>query len=184
MNPMVSHSQKEFDMNLFKQTCVFGALVLAAVAVTPVEASSSYVRQYYGGWSSYRSTYYYRTYYYKPTYNYTGYQHHYVIYYPSRPSYYYYYNPSTKLYWGRAEISHCGEVKYSMLAEKDRKGTLSEIPEKAFPKAGAMPPIPESTDNTPIETPPTDKPGEDNLPKAEKDPKVEKDPSETKIEDK
>ncbi len=152
-------------MNLVKQTCVLGAVMLAAVAVTPAEANSYYVRQYYTGW--YKPTY--RTYFYKPTPTYVGYQYHYVIYYPSRPNYYYYYNPYKGVYWGRAEISPCGEVKYSLLEEKDRKANLAEIPEKAFPKAGPMPPVPESTDKTPMETPPTDKPDEDNLPKGEKE---------------
>src|SRR5262245_36058652 len=115
-------------MNLFKQTCVLGTLVLAAVAVAPAEAKTTYVRQYYTGWSSYR-TYSYLTDYYQPTPTYVGYQYHYAIYYPTRPSYVYYYNPYKKVYWGRAELSDCGEVKYSLLAEKDRKGNLSEIPD-------------------------------------------------------
>jgi hypothetical protein len=134
------------------------------VAVTPAEATSYYVRQYYSSWSPYRS-YYYRTYYYKPTPSYAGYQYHYAIYYPSQPRYVYYYNPYKKVYWGRAEVSECGEVKYSLLAEKDRKGSLKEIPEKAFPKAGAMPPVPESNDGVKMEVPPGDRPGNDNLPK-------------------
>jgi hypothetical protein len=39
---------------------------------------------------------------------------------------------------------------YSLLAEKDRKEKLDDIPEKAFPKPGKMPVIPESEDNVRI----------------------------------
>jgi hypothetical protein len=41
-----------------------------------------------------------------------------------------------------------------MLAEEDRKGTLEEIPESAFPPPGEMPPVPDSTDGARIPPPP------------------------------
>jgi hypothetical protein len=41
--------------------------------------------------------------------------------------------------------------QYSLLAPKDRKRSLKDIPEKAFPEAGKMPPIPESKDGTPMD---------------------------------
>ena len=41
-----------------------------------------------------------------------------------------------------------------MLADKDRKTNLKEIPEKAFPKPAEMPTIPDSTDGSTIPVPP------------------------------
>jgi hypothetical protein len=108
--------------------------------------SASYLagRNYYGGWNYYPSrTYYYSNYYYKPQATYDGYKHHYCVYYPTKPRYVYYYNPVRRVYWGRYDLEEKG---YSMLAEKDRKEDLKAIPEDAFPKPGAMPPIPDSED--------------------------------------
>ena len=55
-----------------------------------------------------------------------------------------------------------------MLAEADRKETLEEIPEKAFPKSGALPPIPDSdpAENATLDLPPDDLPPGEGLPKA------------------
>jgi hypothetical protein len=78
---------------------------------------------------------------------YPTYKHHYCIYYPTKPRFVYYYNPVRKVYWGRYDVKDKG---YSLLAEKDRKEKLDDIPEKAFPKPGKMPVIPESEDNVRI----------------------------------
>jgi hypothetical protein len=111
-------------------------------------------RQYYGGWRHYPSrSYYYRYYYYKPYDDYDGYDYQYTIYYPSTPRYYYYYNPHRRLYWGRLDLEAKDENKYSILAEKDRKKELSDIPEEAFPKPGKLPPIPGSKDGVAMEAP-------------------------------
>jgi len=122
-------------------------LVLGAGLALP-EAAEARGRHYYSGWS-YRptSTYYYSYYRYKPYASYSGYKHHYCIYYPSRPRYVYYYNPVRKVYWGRYDMKEKG---YSLLAKEDRKNRLDDIPEKAFPKPGKMPPIPESEDGEQI----------------------------------
>ena len=42
-----------------------------------------------------------------------------------------------------------------MLAEKDRKANLKEIPDAAFPKPAEMPAIPESADGEKMLPPPT-----------------------------
>jgi len=137
------------------------AVVLGAFAPSGLEerAEAAARRQYYGGWSYYPSrSYYYRSYYYKPYPRYDGYAYHYCICYPSTPRYYYYYNPSTEVYWGRFDTEAEGDNKYSLLEKKDRKKELKDIPEKAFPKPGPMPAIPESDDGTSIEAPPSDLP--------------------------
>ena len=77
----------------------------------------------------------------------------------------YYFNPYKRVYWGRSLTDCGGKELYSLLAEKDRKGNLDEIPETAFPKPGAMPSLPESTDGTKVDRPPDDLPGEATLPK-------------------
>src|SRR5262245_5824175 len=116
-------------------------LVALAVAMSGLFAATSkagyYYRQYYSSWSYYRtSNYHYCRYYYYPTARATTYSYHYVISYPSQPRYYYYYNPTSGNYWGRYDTQEKG---YSLLAEKDRKAKLSDIPESAFPKPGPMP---------------------------------------------
>lgn len=118
-------------------------LIIAALSSS---AAASYLagRHYYGGWTYYPTrTYYYSHYYYKPYAAYEGYRHHYCVHYPATPRYVYYYNPSSRVYWGRYDVKEKG---YSLLAEKDRKEDLKAIPEKAFPKPGEMPPIPDSED--------------------------------------
>jgi len=128
---------------------VAGALL---VGVGATAKATSYGRQYYGSWSYYPSrSYYYTTYYYKPYVSYANYDYHYCIHYPSYPRYVYYYNPYKRVYWGRYDTEAKG---YSLLAEKDRKGTLKEIPDEAFPKAAKMPDVPESEDKIAMDAPP------------------------------
>jgi hypothetical protein len=146
------------------------ALVLTlawASSATPSKAQG--LRQYYDTSYSYSPaySYYYVRYYYKPFISYPTYNYHYAIYYPSYPQYIYYYNPVSQLYWGRYEIGSKGEKRYSILAEKDRKKNLKDIPESAFPAAAAMPAIPGSDDKVAILPPPENVPKE-SKPKAEK----------------
>src|SRR5207302_9758212 len=61
-------------------------------------------------------------------------------------------------YWGRFDLKTGG---YSLLAKADRKAKLSDIPEKAFPPEGKMPPIPDAKDQEALAEPP-------DLPPAEK----------------
>jgi hypothetical protein len=143
--------------------CSVAALLAAAVLSTMLvgrpdsaAAGTGLYRQYYSSYRYYpRYNYYYRYYYYKPYASYSGYNYHYCIHYPSTPQYVYYYNPYNKTYWGRYDFENKG---YSLLAEKDRKGKLEEIPESAFPKPGEMPEIPEGEDGVRIEAPPNDAP--------------------------
>jgi hypothetical protein len=147
---------------MLRSVILAGALALAALAMAPAQASLYRSRQYYSGWRHNSSDgYYYRSYYYKPRSDYSGYRHHYVIYYPSRPRYYYYYNPYKKHYWGRCPVETDGKEEYSMLAEGDRKASLDDIPEKAFPKPGRMPRIPDADekDDERVDLPPDDLPG-------------------------
>jgi hypothetical protein len=141
-------------------------LLLAAVGVTS-HADSYSPRQYYGGISRHpRANYSYRPYYYKPSPTYAGYKHHYAVYVPSQPKYVYFYNPYKRQYWGRCPINIGGQPQYSLLAEKDRRASLEEIPEAAFPAPGDPPPVPESTDGARLELPPDDLPSEAGLPKS------------------
>jgi len=134
------------------QTRLFGLLIAAACLACLPQESSAAGRHYYNSWSYYpQRTYYYVYYYYKPVEVSEDYSYHYCIYYPSTPRYVYYYNPYTKHYWGRYDLQDKG---YSMLAEKDRKANLKEIPENAFPKPGEMPAIPESKDGEKMLPPP------------------------------
>jgi len=142
-----------------------GLACVLAVGLAPgleAQATTYYTRQYYSSWRKHPTrTYYYRYYYYKPATTYVGYKHHYAIYYPQRPKYVYFYNPYKKVYWGRCPVQTGGKGQYSLLAEKDRKGNIDEIPESAFPKPGPLPPVPESSDGTPMELPPDDLPAEE-----------------------
>lgn len=123
--------------------------VVACFVSTPQECLAQ--RHYYSSWSYYpQYTYYYTQYYYRPTVT-SDYSYHYCIYYPSSPRYVYYYNPYTRYYWGRYDTKEKG---YSLLAEKDRKTNLKEIPEEAFPKPAEMPAIPESKDGEKMLPPP------------------------------
>lgn len=129
------------------------AAVLGGTMLTAHQSQAAY-RQYYSSWSYYPSrSYYYRTYYYKPYPSYTNYNYHYCVYYPSRPRYVYYYNPHRGHYWGRFDLEGKEGAQYSILAEKDRKARLSDIPEEAFPEPAAMPTIPEAEDGEQIAVP-------------------------------
>jgi hypothetical protein len=145
-------------MNLLKSSVVT-CVILLGLASVPSSQGGYYQRQYYSGWGRHSSDgYYYRSYYYRPSPSYTSYHHHYVVYYPQQPSYLYYYNPYKKVYWGRSLTQPNGQAQYQLLAEKDRKANLKDIPESAFPKAGPMPAIPESPDGTKMVLPPADMP--------------------------
>jgi hypothetical protein len=125
---------------------------LAVAAVVSVAQAGLYYRQYYSDWNYYPTYgYYYSNYYYQPTSDYQGYNYHYCVYYPSSPQYVYYYNPYQHYYWGRLNVKGKPGEQYSLLAQKDRKEKLKDIPEEAFPKPGKMPPVPESKDGTPME---------------------------------
>lgn len=72
------------------------------------------------------------------------YLHHYAIYYQSQPRYVYYYNPRKKVYWGRFDLNVCG---YSLLAAKDKKMLVKDIPGSAFPEPADLPaPEPEMSE--------------------------------------
>lgn len=143
---------------------IFALQLLLGVSFVALSADQAeayqFRRQYYSSWS-YRPTthYHYCRYYYTPTVTHHTHSYHYVIYYPSRPRYRYYYNPVRKVYWGRFEVDEKGKaVGYSMLAKADRKSSLDDIPEEAFPKATEMPPIPESKDGEKMLVPPLEAP--------------------------
>lgn len=144
---------------MFLSTCFAGLLGLVgmmAIETPTAEAGYAHGRQYYGGWNYSRvHHYHYRTFNYRVSYAAPAYSHHYVIRYSYQPRYLYYYNPVKRVYWGRYDTVCKG---YSLLVERDRCGTLSQIPECAFPKPGPMPAIPESTDQVSIDAPPTDLP--------------------------
>jgi hypothetical protein len=147
-----------------KATRTFLLTIVLGAAAAPLASASYGRRQYYDTTWSYSPTYtyYYVSYYYQPVYTQTSYDYHYCIYYPSQPSYIYYYNPVSQVYWGRYEIGSKGDKRYSILAEKDRKKDLKEIPEKAFPEPSSMPTIPGAKDGVAIEPPP------ENVPKDKK----------------
>jgi hypothetical protein len=134
--------------------------LVAVLACTAPAGAASALRQYYDTTWAYSSSYsyYYTTYYYQPTVIQSTYSYHYCIYYPSQPQYIYYYNPVSQVYWGRYEIGSKGDKRYSMLAEKDRKKDLKDIPESAFPKPAKMPTIPGAKDDVAIEPPPENVP--------------------------
>jgi hypothetical protein len=144
---------------LSKSAGLAAALALVAGLALPAAANPYTPRQYYSGWyKSPQYNYHYRVYYYKPTPTYVGYKHNYAVYFPSRPNYVYFYNQYKGTYWGRCPVNTNGQAKYSLLAQADRKGSLDEIPESAFPAPGPMPNIPETTDGATLELPPDDMP--------------------------
>ena len=61
----------------------------------------------------------------------------------------------------------CGGGQTRRSTSDDRNGDINKIPESAFPKAGPMPPIPESTDGATLDLPPDDLPAADALPDAD-----------------
>jgi hypothetical protein len=155
-------------MNAAKSIGLVGICLLGTLWAGEARGQYYVVRQYYSSWRKYpQRDYYYRVYYYKPTVSYAGYRHHFVIYTPARPQYYYYYNPYRRVYWGRCPVQNEGKQLYSLLAEADRKATLEEIPEKAFPKPGKLPALPESDpkEKAQLDLPPDDLPAGNTLPK-------------------
>lgn len=131
-------------MKLVKMLALVCGLGLAFSFGAAQEAKAGY----YSSWSYYPSYgYYYSSYTYAPQ------QYHYCVYYPSTPRYVYYYNPYQRQYWGRFDLQGKPGAQYSELAEKDKKGTLKEIPEEAFPAPGAMPKNPNNVDGA-IPAPP------------------------------
>ena len=146
-------------MSTLKTTLGAASLTLAAAATS--WAGDSYApRQYYSQWQKApQSTYAYRTYYYKPTPDYAGYKHHYVI---QKGDHNYFYNPYEKKYWGRCPTQTWGKPQYQLLAPADRKPSLAQIPESAFPPAGPLPPIPDSQpgDSATLDLPPDDLPSD------------------------
>ena len=142
-------------MSAFKGV-LLGCVLLVPAATFAGECATP--RQYYSHWQkSPSSEYAYRTYYYKPNTDYAGYKHHYVI---LKDDHCYYYNPYEKKVWGRCHAKHQGRPQYQILAPQDRRPTIGEIPESAFPVAGALPPIPESKDAALLDLPPDDLPSE------------------------
>jgi hypothetical protein len=136
--------------------------LILALASIPAARAALDLRQYYDTTYTYSQTnnYYYTSYYYQTTVTQTTYDYHYCIYYPSQPSYVYYYNPTTQAYWGRYKLGSKGDERYSMLAPKDRKKDLKEIPESAFPEPAAMPTIPGAKDKVAMEPPPENVPND------------------------
>src|SRR5436190_21276528 len=120
--------------------------------------------QFFGDWHNHARGFSFRPYYYKPHNNFVGFKHHYVVHFQSHPLFNYFYNPYTRQFWGRCPVATEGEASYSLLAENDRNGDINKIPESAFPKAGAMPPVPESTDGATMDLPPDDLPTANELP--------------------
>lgn len=121
-------------MKILKQS-ILGSIVTACLFMAPTAAEAksytgSYSKVYSGRGYSYR---YFN--YYSPTVKENRY--HIAVYHPDHPRYVYFYNPHSKKYWGRYDLKTNG---YSTLAEADRKPTIGEIPECAFPKASEIPP--------------------------------------------
>jgi hypothetical protein len=137
---------------------------LAANLLGAVRASADDPRQYYDSMWTYSESdgYYYVYYYYKPTATQTNYDDQLAIYEPSRPNYIYYYNRLTRVIWGRYEIGSKGDPRFSVLAEKDCKRNIKDIPDSAFPAPGKVPTIPGAKDEVAMEPPP------ENVPKEKK----------------
>lgn len=155
--------------------CLLTLAGLSAFAATANAADYECARQYYSSWHEHESgDYYYRKYYYKPYSDYAGHKHHYVILHKSKPTKLYYYNHYQGKYWGYCDLYHGGKPAYSRLAPEYQKPKLSEIPDKAFPPLGKLPPIPESTDGALLDLPPDDLPEGFPAPNATAPPAPEK----------
>ena len=142
-----------------KAAALFTVVLLGMLLTNDqAEAGSGYGyrRHYYSSWTYRPATrYYYSRYYYRPTTYTRTYSYHYVIRYRAQPRYYYYYNPVRRTYWGRYEFDAQGKaLGYSLLKPEDRKSSLADIPESAFPKPSAMPQIPDSDDGVQMIPPP------------------------------
>jgi hypothetical protein len=130
---------------------------------TPAALAVAAARQHYSRWvADAGGRFWYRFYYFRASPADAEYRHHYVIFDPQRPDFLYYFNPERQLFWGRMPVGSGGraEPRYSVLAEKDRRAAIDEIPESAFPEPGPMPLIPGSTDHVPMEPPPPGLPGQ------------------------
>lgn len=128
------------------------------------KTEAGYHGRYYRSWTYYPTYRYHYTRYYYGNAN----RYHYCMYYPSYSRrYIYYYNPYRKVYWGRFDLEAKGDNVYSELAPKDRKKSLKDIPDKAFPKPGKMPTVPETDAKDDLQIKPLPKELTDNLPKAE-----------------
>jgi len=142
----MSKVQEMARRNLCSVRFVGLAVFLFAIAVARPGAAAS-PRQWYNDWTYYpQFGYYYSSYYYLPSAVEKSYRHYFCLYYPAHPRYVYYFDPQAHLYVGRLDMQGESGHQYSALAAKDRKEKLKEIPEDAFPKPGAMPPIPDSRD--------------------------------------
>jgi|SRR5580704_2147482 hypothetical protein len=132
------------------QFLVGAVLVVSALGGAARAAVSP--RQWYNDWTYYpQFGYYYSSYYYKPSASSDVLKFQFCIYYPAHPQHVYYFDPVKHLYWGRFDVKGEPGHQYSLLDPKDRKEKLKDIPEGAFPMAGKMPPIPESSDGTAME---------------------------------
>ncbi len=143
---------------------LFAIVGLVTPGIQTASGAPAAVRQYYSEWQkNTKDNYFYRELYYKPTTDYDGFKHHMVVFFPAKPQHLYFYNPYKKVYWGRCPSEQSGPGTYSLLREADRRGLVSEIPETAFPRPGALPPLPDATDGVKLDLPPDDLPT-DTLP--------------------
>ncbi|CAN5427283.1 hypothetical protein BH11PLA2_BH11PLA2_11730 [soil metagenome] len=137
-------------------TTIRTALAALVLSLTlPALASAGHYSNY--TYSTSRG-YGYRTYtYYSQTHR--THHSHVAVYHPKHPRKVYYYNVQTKKYWGRYDMD---TGLYSVLADADKKSTIGEIPDSAFPAGGKMPA--EESGNEALLPPPETK--LDNLPEA------------------
>ncbi len=147
-------------MKTFRSWFGAGAIALLAPAVVAMAGDGYGARQYYSEWqTSPKTSYTYRYYYFKPTPDYSAYKYNVVVHYPSNPNWNYFYNPYKKQFWGRCPYEYGEAPSYSILAPQDRRPTVAEIPEKAFPQVTtSLPPIPDSKDGAKLDLPPNDPP--------------------------
>lgn len=138
-------------MKAIKLLTLAGAVALVAALGASSAKAGFAGRSYYGGWQRSGRGYFFSSYFYKPYVGYPSYCYNYAIYFPAAPNFVYYFNPYKGTYWGRFNVNTKG---YSLLAEKDRKGALSDIPEKAFPKEGPLPLVPDAKDPLTLDQPP------------------------------
>jgi hypothetical protein len=103
--------------------------LVVAAGLVPAVAKAGEPQQFYGEWKS-ANHYFYRTY--NSTDAEGGLSAALVLCYKADRRYYYWYN-ETKKFWGRCESSRATARTYSLLAEGDRKSSLKDIPETAFP---------------------------------------------------
>lgn len=148
--------------------------VLAALTGAACWAQGGGARQRYGGWMlNPDKGYYYRKYEYKVRPTDTRYQHQYVIYYKNDQripnTWVYFYNPTTQKFWARyPTVRHqkfgagarAGKELWSILPAAARHKNLHTVDLKRFsePNPAVCPPIPGSTDNTPMRAPTSDLP--------------------------